>query len=136
MHAGGDELVGVQPDGGILIADQQPTGSRLLRLNPDGMTSLTETLAAEGALRTADGLCRPVVARTGASVDVDHEELMFGSSEYVKDGLLNVYERHGGGLVGENLLAIVDALIAGSRHASRFGSHTCTLTSTLFVAAS
>ncbi len=33
-------------------------------------------------------------------MSVDHDELLFGSSEYAKDGLLSVYERHGGGLIG------------------------------------
>ena len=93
-----------------------------LLLNPAAaMPSLTETLAAEAALRTEHGLCQPVIAATGRPVQVDHDELLFGSSEYAKDGLLNVYERHGGELIGPRLLAIVDAVIAQSRHPSRFG---------------
>src|SRR5688572_27246890 len=36
MPAGGDVLLGVQPDGRIILADKQPAGFRLLRLNPDG----------------------------------------------------------------------------------------------------
>src|SRR5688500_13550223 len=92
-----------------------------LLLNPDGLPSLEETLAAEAALRTPDGLCQPVIAASGRPVSVDHDELLFGSSEYAKDGLLSVYERHGGALIGPRLLAIVDAVIAQSRHPSRFG---------------
>lgn len=92
-----------------------------LRLNPAGMPSLTETLAAEAALRTPAGLCRPVMADTGKVIDVDHDELMFGTSEYVKDGLLSVYERHGGGLIGDRMRALVDALIRQSRQGSKFG---------------
>src|SRR5688572_10386739 len=92
-----------------------------LLLNRDGMPSLTETLAAEAALRTQHGLCQPVIAASAKPVTVDHDELLFGSSEYANDGLLSVYERHGGELIGPRLLAIFDAVIAQSRHSSRFG---------------
>jgi hypothetical protein len=92
-----------------------------LLLNPDGMDSLKETLEAEAKLRTPEGLCIPVVAATGKPIDVDHDELLFGSSEYAKDGLLSLYERHGRQLIGQRMLAIVDAIIAQSKHASRFG---------------
>ncbi len=35
-------------------------------LNPPGLPSLYETLAAEAKLRTPAGLCTPVLATTGA----------------------------------------------------------------------
>ena len=92
-----------------------------LLLNPEAMPSLNETLAAEAKLRTPEGLCTPVLSATGEPVDVDHDELLFGSSEYAKDGLLSLYERHGRDLFGPPLLKIVDAVIAQSKHQSRFG---------------
>ena len=92
-----------------------------LLLNPAGMSSLQETLKAEGALRTEHGLCQPVIAASAEPVGVDHDELLFGSSEYAKDGLLSLYERHGRELIGGRLLSIVDAVVAQSRTPSRFG---------------
>jgi hypothetical protein len=92
-----------------------------LRLNPAGMPSLLETFEAESKLRTSEGLCQPVIAATLEPVEVDHDELLFGTSEYAKDGLISVYELYGAELVGERLFAIVDAVIAGSRHESKFG---------------
>ena len=82
-----------------------------LRLNPQAMPSLQETLAAELLLRTTDGLCQPVMAATGKPVSVDQDELLFASSEYCKDGLLSIYERYGGDLVGPRMRAIVDAIM-------------------------
>jgi hypothetical protein len=93
-----------------------------LRLKPSAMESIRETLGAEAALDTPEGLCQPVIAATAEPVAVDHDELLFGSSEYVKDGLLSVYERHGGALIGGRMFEIVDAIIAQSRTPSRFGN--------------
>jgi hypothetical protein len=92
-----------------------------LRLNPSAMDSLKQTLRAESALRTSGGLCQPVLARSGQNIKVDQEELVFGSSEYIKDGLLSVYERYGNGLVGETIVSVVDAIIRESRHPSKSG---------------
>ena len=85
------------------------------------MASLLESLEAEQALRTAEGLCIPIDSDTGARISVDHDELLFGTSEYCKDGLLSIYERYGGELIGTRLLTLVDALIAESRHQTKYG---------------
>lgn len=92
-----------------------------LQLNRAAMPSLHETLDAEALLRTEQNLCFPVRFDTAQPVDVDHDELLFGSSEYAKDGLVSVYERHGPDLIGERFIRIVDAVMEASRHESPFG---------------
>lgn len=92
-----------------------------MRLNPSAMPSLIDSLDAESLLRTAQGLCTPIDAETGEAVTVDHDELMFGTSEYCKDGLLSVYERHGDELIGKRLITLLNVLIAESRHQTRYG---------------
>lgn len=92
-----------------------------MRLNPAGMDAMRATLTAEEKLRTPEGLCQPVNTETLSPVQTDHNELIFASSEYVKDGLLSVYERYGPGVVDQRMYAIVDALIAQSKHGSKFG---------------
>lgn len=92
-----------------------------LRLNPGSLDSLMATLKSEEALRTSSGLCQPVRARDARQVEADHDELLFGSSEYLKDGLLSVLEWHGPDIVLDRMLSITDAIIAESRHNSRFG---------------
>lgn len=47
---------------------------------------------------------------------------LFGASEYVKDGLLSLYEATGDRRVYDRMLRVVDAIIAHSRHATRFGA--------------
>lgn len=93
-----------------------------MRLNPVVMPSLIESLDAESALRTPQGLCTPINAETGEPLTVDHDELMFGTSEYCKDGLLSIYERHGNELIGKRLITLLNVLIAESRHPTRYGA--------------
>ena len=92
-----------------------------MRLAPESMPSLLETLAAELKLRTPDGLCQPVLAADATPVNVDQLELIFGSAEYVKDGLLSVIECQGLELLGGRTSDIVDAIIKASSVSSSFG---------------
>lgn len=92
-----------------------------LRLRPESMESLLKTWNAEAALRTKSGLCRPVMTADASEVSADHDELIFGSSEYVKDGLMSILEWHGPDFVRERMMSITDAIMAESRHASKFG---------------
>ena len=92
-----------------------------IRLNPAALDSLRETLRAEAALVPSGALPRPVDADSGEAVDADHEELVFAASEYVKDGLISVYERFGPDVVGERMLAVLDAVVEHSKHPSKFG---------------
>lgn len=92
-----------------------------MRLNPDGMPSLLETLEAESSLSPPGELCRPVHAHTGEPIDADEQELLFASSEYVKDGLISVFERFGDGPASVRMLAVLDAVVKHSRHGSKQG---------------
>lgn len=94
-----------------------------LRLRPESMPALLETLAAEDALAPDGALCQPVDAAIGKPVHADREERLFASSEYVKDGLLSVYERFGpGSPIGPRMFEVLDAVLAHSTHASKFGA--------------
>jgi hypothetical protein len=82
---------------------------------------LRETLRAEAALVGPGQLCQPVASATGRPIRSSASELMFGASEYAKDGLLSLYEATGDAQVYQRLLEVVDAVIAHSEHRSRFG---------------
>lgn len=82
---------------------------------------LRETLAAETALAPAGALCQPVDWKTGRPVREDEAERLFASSEYVKDGLLSLYEAYGDPQVLARMRQIMDALLAHSHHATKFG---------------
>lgn len=92
-----------------------------LRLRPGSLPALNETLAAEDQLEPDGALCQPVHFATATAVGVDAEERLFASSEYVKDGLISVYERFGGTTVGPRMFEVLDAVLAHSKHPSKFG---------------
>jgi hypothetical protein len=93
-----------------------------LRLRPESMPALLETLAAEDALEPDGALCRPVDFATGKPLEADRQERIFASSEYVKDGLISVYERFGPAApIGPRMFEVLDAVLAHSAHASKFG---------------
>ena len=92
-----------------------------LRLRPESLPALRETLAAEDALEPDGSLCQPVDYATGKPSEADTVERMFASSEYVKDGLISVYERFGEDPVGPRMFEVLDAVLAHSTHRSRFG---------------
>ena len=92
-----------------------------LRLRPESLPALRESLAAEAALEPDGALCLPVDSATARPVSADAEERLFASSEYVKDGLISVFERFGAEPAGPRLLEVLDAVLAHSAHASRFG---------------
>jgi hypothetical protein len=92
-----------------------------LRLRPASLPALGETLAAEDALEPDGALCQPVDVVTGRPLEADAEERIFASSEYVKDGLISVYERFGDTPVGPRMFEVLDAVLAHSAHASKFG---------------
>lgn len=86
-----------------------------LRVAPDAMVLIKETLERESKFRTPEGLAYPVETATANRIKVDHDELMFGSSEYVKDGLITIVERYGYELVGERMFDLIDALRESSK---------------------
>lgn len=85
------------------------------------LAALRQTLDAEAAITPPGELCQPVRYDTAEPIRQPHEELMFASSEYVKDGLLSVFERHGDDQVLQRMRQIIGAIIRQSSVASRFG---------------
>lgn len=94
-------------------------------LDPASLPALRETLDAEARLAPPGELCLDVDYRTGRPLGRDHAARVFGSSEYVKDGLLSVYERHGADPAAApavaRMFAVLDAVVARSSHPSSFG---------------
>lgn len=96
------------------------------RLNPDSLPALHATLDAESKLAPAGELCRDADYRTGRPLDQDHASRIFGSSEYVKDGLMSVYERFGRddprtAPAVARMFQVLDTIVAKSAHQSSFG---------------
>jgi hypothetical protein len=86
-----------------------------LQLEPETLPALWDTLAAETALAPPGELCQPTNALTGKPVDVSMTERMFASTEYVKDGLLSVYERWGSEQPSaDRMMRVLDVVIARS----------------------
>ncbi len=85
---------------------------------------LRETLAAERALNPAGptgGLCRAISSATGVAIEQTPRERMFSTCEYLKDGLIPLYERTGDPAVLTRMTGLADAIITASSVQSRFG---------------
>lgn len=97
-----------------------------LRLNPDTLPALYETLAAEALLAPAGELPHGHVAHTGAPLDEPPDTRMFGATEYVKDGLISVFERYGddprAARARDRMFQVMDQIVAHAAHASPFGN--------------
>ncbi len=85
------------------------------------LEDLRESIRAESELSGPGELCQPVSARTGEPINESFRELMFASSEYVKDGLLSAYEAYGDEQIYSRMIEVVDAILAHSGHESQFG---------------
>jgi hypothetical protein len=92
-----------------------------IALEPASMPPLKQTLEAETKLAPAGQLCQVVDAHTKQPIEETHEQQIFGASEYVKDGLLSVFEHYGADPVGPRMIAVLDTVLARSAHASKFG---------------
>lgn len=84
------------------------------------LPALRATLARERALN-GTGLCDSYDAVTGAPLNRNPGRKLFGTTEYLKDGLISLYERTGDPAVRARMLEVADAILAASNHASRFG---------------
>ncbi|MEM9420092.1 MAG: hypothetical protein AAGA25_13715 [Planctomycetota bacterium] len=82
---------------------------------------LRETIRKESALAEKGALCQPAKYDTAKPVSEDHDELLFASSEYVKDGLISVYERTGDQQVYDRMTEVLDNILANMKHESDFG---------------
>lgn len=85
-----------------------------LRLNPDTMPALQQTLAAEAKLAPAGELCQSVQIETLEPTELDWQRKIFISSEYVKDGLLSVFERNGPNPSTARMIQVMDNILAHS----------------------
>lgn len=56
---------------------------------------LRETMRAEAALAGPGALCPPARWDTGDPVEASHDEMLFGMTEYAKDGLMGIVEHIG-----------------------------------------
>lgn len=92
-----------------------------VRTGAPSVPLLMESLASERALSPKGGLCVPLSYRTGRQLDATPFERLFATSEYLKDGLVGLYERTGEPLVLERIRELADAVIAQSNTQSRFG---------------
>jgi hypothetical protein len=97
-----------------------------LRLNPDTLAALGETLSAEAALAPPGELPHGHAAHTGAPLDEPHDTRMFGATEYVKDGFPSVFERFGDDLratgAQDRMFQVMDVIVARAAHTSPFGN--------------
>ncbi|MBB6430717.1 hypothetical protein HNQ40_002523 [Algisphaera agarilytica] len=82
---------------------------------------LSETIRKETALAEKGALCQPAKYDTAKPISEDHDELLFASSEYVKDGLISVYERTGDEQVYDRMTEVLDNILANMKHESDFG---------------
>jgi hypothetical protein len=95
---------------------------RIARLtDAPSLPLLSESFTREAALDGPDGLCRPAEVITATPIERSPQERMFGTSEYLKDGLIGLYERTGDPMVLGRMTRLADAMIADSTMPSRFG---------------
>ncbi|MEM9883032.1 MAG: hypothetical protein AAF800_08965 [Planctomycetota bacterium] len=87
----------------------------------EALALLRETMAKESALAAAGELCQPVRYDTAKPIREDHDERMFASTEYVKDGLISVVERTNDPAAYDRMIAVIDAIGANLRHPSPGG---------------
>ncbi len=87
----------------------------------DSVPLLRETLSRERDLNVKGGLCVALDWETGAQLPRSPHDQMFATSEYLKDGLTSLYDRHGDPEVLARMSEVADAIIAASEVKSRFG---------------
>lgn len=87
----------------------------------DTIPALQESLASERALSGPGQLCGALEWKTGQRVHRSHRDLIFSTSEYVKDGLMSLYDREGDADTLARMVELCDAILAASSEESRFG---------------
>jgi hypothetical protein len=92
-----------------------------LRLRPSSVPALVEAINAESKLAPPGELCTSVQIQTLKPIEADDIRRIFTSSEYVKDGLLSVYERLGDNPSKERMYQVMDNILAHSTYASKAG---------------
>lgn len=85
------------------------------------LNALLDTLRAERAGNVPGRLCRTLDVQTGQGVRTVPQERLFGTTEYIKDGLLPLLELHDHPHVRARIVELADVVVARSAHPSRFG---------------
>jgi hypothetical protein len=96
-----------------------------LEVAPGDVTRIAEAFDAERSLDDETGLPISINVRNGKPLGDDREEQLFGTSEYLKDGLLSVFERFGpepmGLPIGERMKELTVALMEQSLESAEAG---------------
>ncbi len=92
-----------------------------IRTDAPSLPALRETLARERGFNPGPALCLPVDLDTGRTFSPRRPAPMFTTSEYLKDGLIGVYERTGDAAVRARIVEIAESILANCTVASRYG---------------
>jgi hypothetical protein len=92
-----------------------------LRLRPSSVPALVDAITAETNLAAPGELCTSVQIHTLEPMPADDLRKIFTSSEYVKDGLLSVYERLGDNPSKARMYQVMDNILAHSTYSSKAG---------------
>ena len=84
------------------------------------LPALRATLARERALNGRE-LCDSFDVARGKPLNRNAGRKLFGTSEYLKDGLVSLYERTGDDAVRTRIIEITDAIVVASTHESKYG---------------
>lgn len=84
------------------------------------LPALRATLARERALNGI-GLCDSFDVATGRPLNRNAGRKLFGTTEYLKDGLISLYERTGDDAVRTRIVEIADAIVSASTYESKYG---------------
>lgn len=87
----------------------------------DTIGALKESLASERALCGPGALCGAIDWKTGERLPRSFNARVFSTSEYIKDGLISLYDREGDADVMARMVELADAIVRSSREKSRFG---------------
>src|SRR5215204_4992396 len=91
-------------------------------IDPNSAPALTTIITTERAMSSALGLPENIDLKTDTRVKQGLEDRIYGSVEYVKDGLLPLLERLGPGPWSDRLLDIARRVDAAEVENTRFGS--------------
>jgi hypothetical protein len=92
-----------------------------LRLRPSSVPALVDTITAETNLAPPGELCTSAQIHTLEPMPADDIRKIFTSSEYVKDGLLSVFERFGDNPSEARMYQVMDNILAHSTYSSKAG---------------
>jgi hypothetical protein len=83
--------------------------------------ALKETLAKERSFNTKGELCQALDWKTGKQIQRPLNDRMFSTAEYMKDGLVSLYDRTGDPDVLARMIELGDAIVSSCREQSNYG---------------